>query len=110
MESGFFSCVCDSESGIATVKLKGEIDHHSAQLLRRDIDEAVSRRMPRTLVLDFSGVSFMDSSGIAVVINAQRCMKQIDGRLELSGIQAQPMRVFQASGVDKIIQIQEVNV
>ena len=78
--------------------------------IRAEIEAKIEAYTPEICILDFQEVSFMDSSGIAVVINALRCMKRIDGRLELSGIQAQPMRVFQASGVDKIVQIQEVNV
>ena len=49
----------------------------------------------------------MDSSGIAVVINALRNMTQIEGRLLLTGISPQPMRVFQASGIDKLVEIKE---
>ena len=93
-----------------TVVLTGEIDHHCAKDYITAIEAKIEAYTPELCVLDFQEVSFMDSSGIAVVINALRCMKRIDGRLELSGIQAQPMRVFQASGVDKIVQIQEVTV
>ena len=49
----------------------------------------------------------MDSSGIAVVINALRNMTQIEGKLVLTGINTQPMRVFRASGIDKLVEIKE---
>lgn len=49
----------------------------------------------------------MDSSGIAVVINALRSMTQIEGKLLLTGITPQPMRVFRASGIDKLVEIRE---
>ena len=49
----------------------------------------------------------MDSSGIAVVINALRNMPQIEGQLLLTGISPQPMRVFKASGIDKLVEIRE---
>ena len=49
----------------------------------------------------------MDSSGIAVVINALRSMTQIEGQLLLTGIAPQPMRVFRASGIDKLVEIRE---
>ena len=52
----------------------------------------------------------MDSSGIAVVINALRAMAQMEGKLLLSGIRDQPMRVFRASGIDKLVEIREVTV
>ncbi|MEG1774675.1 MAG: anti-sigma factor antagonist [Oscillospiraceae bacterium] len=50
------------------VLLFGEIDHHSAIEMRRQIDEAAERHRPRNLVLDFGGVTFMDSSGIGLVM------------------------------------------
>ena len=62
---------------------------------------------PELCVLDFGEVSFVDSSGIAVVINALRNMTQIEGKLILSGIGNQPMRVFRASGIDKLVEIKE---
>ena len=49
----------------------------------------------------------MDSSGIAVVINAMRNMTRIEGKLVLEGIGNQPMKVFRASGVDKLVEIKE---
>jgi anti-anti-sigma factor len=57
--------------------------------------------------LDFKEVTFVDSSGIAVVINALRSMTQIEGKLILAGIGEQPMKVFRASGLDKLVQIKE---
>ena len=63
--------------------------------------------MPEVCVLDFQDVTFVDSSGIAVVINALRNMSQIEGKLLLSGISPQPMRVFRASGIDKLVEIRE---
>ena len=62
---------------------------------------------PDVCILDFAEVSFVDSSGIAVVINALRAMAQIEGKLMLSGIHAQPMKVFRASGIDKLVEIKE---
>ena len=49
----------------------------------------------------------MDSSGIAVVINALRSMSQIQGKLCVCGLQSQPMRVFLASGIDKLVEVKE---
>ena len=63
--------------------------------------------MPEVCVLDFRDVTFVDSSGIAVVINALRSMTQIEGRLLLTGISPQPLRVFRASGIDKLVEIKE---
>ena len=65
---------------------------------------------PCICVLDFQDVTFMDSSGIAVVINTLRNMTRIKGKLTLIGIREQPMRVFAASGIDKLVEIKEVAV
>ena len=51
-------------SGTLAAYLSGEIDHHAAQTLRREIDAQVDDRLPELLTLDFSGVTFMDSSGV----------------------------------------------
>ena len=90
-----------------TIALTGEIDHHCAKTYIRIIAAKIETYMPETCVLDFRDVTFVDSSGIAVVINALRRMAQIEGRLCLQSIGAQPMKVFRASGIDKIVEIKE---
>ena len=95
------------ENGKLTIALTGEIDHHCAKAYIQAIAAKIEAYMPCICVLDFREVSFVDSSGIAVVINALRCMTQIEGQLVLTGIAPQPMRVFQASGIDKLVEIRE---
>ena len=95
------------EEGRLTVALNGEIDHHCAKTYIRIIAAKIETYMPETCVLDFRDVTFVDSSGIAVVINALRSMTQIEGKLLLTGISPQPMRVFRASGIDKLVDIKE---
>ena len=93
------------EDGRLTVALTGEIDHHCAKHYIKAIAAKIESYTPDVCILDFSEVSFVDSSGIAVVINALRGMTQIEGKLLLTGISPQPMRVFQASGIDKLVEI-----
>ena len=95
------------ENGQLTVALTGEIDHHCAKGYIQAIAAKIEAYTPQLCVLDFGEVSFVDSSGIAVVINALRNMTQIEGRLVLTGINTQPMRVFRASGIDKLVEIKE---
>ena len=95
------------ENGRLTVALDGEIDHHCAKDYIRSIAAKIEAYTPEICILDFRDVSFVDSSGIAVVINALRNMTQIEGRLLLTGISPQPMRVFRASGIDKLVEIKE---
>ena len=95
------------ENGRLTVALTGEIDHHCAKHYIKAIAAKIESYTPDVCILDFSEVSFVDSSGIAVVINAMRGMTQIEGKLLLTGISPQPMRVFRASGIDKLVEIKE---
>ena len=55
-------------SGTLAAYLSGEIDHHAAQSLRREIDAQIDDRLPELLTLDFSGVTFMDSSGVGLIL------------------------------------------
>ena len=100
----FTSCL---DNGRLTVALTGEIDHHCAKGYIQAIAAKIEAYTPEVCILDFSEVSFMDSSGIAVVINALRGMNAIDGQLQLEGIGRHPMRVFRASGIDQIVDIRE---
>ena len=90
-----------------TVALRGEIDHHSAKDIMRVLGNKIDLYLPRVCVLDFREVGFMDSSGIAIVISAIRHMREIGGKVLLRDVPAQPMKVLLASGIDKIVQIEE---
>ena len=59
-------------SGTLAAYLSGEIDHHAAQSIRREIDAQVDDRLPELLTLDFSGVTFMDSSGVGLILGRGR--------------------------------------
>ena len=95
------------ENGRLTVALTGEIDHHCAKHYIQAIAAKIEAYTPEICILDFREVTFVDSSGIAVVINALRNMTQIEGQLLLTGLSQQPMKVFRASGIDKLVQIKE---
>ena len=90
-----------------TVILTGEIDHHCAKNYINGILAKIEAYTPRLCILDFQEVTFMDSSGIAVVINAFRAMTKIEGRLIISGLSEQPKKVLRASGIEKLIEVKE---
>lgn len=93
--------------GQLTVALTGEIDHHCAKNYIQAITAKIEAYTPRVCILDFGEVTFMDSSGIAVVINALRNISRIEGKLILDGLRPQPMKVFRTSGIDKLVEIKE---
>lgn len=95
------------QNGVLTVALTGEIDHQCAKAYIDAIASKIEVYTPRECILDFEQVSFMDSSGIAVVINGLRAMTKINGKLSVFGLGAQPMRVFHASGIDRLVEVKE---
>ena len=90
------------------MRVSGEIDHHTSGIIKQTIEKEIMRSGAINIAFDFGRVSFMDSSGIAVVINALRQMTRIKGKLYVAGLRTQPMRVFRASGVDKLVEMKEV--
>ena len=71
-----------NKSGVITALIKGDIDHHSAPAIREAVDDAViSSDCVKMLVLDFSGVTFMDSSGVGLILGRGRHISALGGRL-----------------------------
>lgn len=62
-----------------TALLSGEIDHHWAAVLREKIDERVRAAAPAILILDFSAVTFMDSSGVGLILGRHRLVSSLSG-------------------------------
>ena len=90
---------------VLVVSLIGELDHHSAEEVRVKIDDRISRENIRKLVLDFSGVTFMDSSGIGVVIGRLKKVQNRDGKVCITNVNKRVDKVFTLSGLYKIITV-----
>lgn len=89
-----------------TLYFKGELDHHGAKNLIGQMEHEIEVALPMKTVLDFSGVTFMDSSGIAVVMRAKMRMREIGGSIAVRTVPAQPKKVFDAAGLDRLISIE----
>lgn len=92
-------------SGRLTVYLSGELDQHAARDALRSLEELLEEYLPRDLVLDLSGLSFMDSSGIALIIRISRRVKEMGGRIWIENPAHQPRRVIDAAGIDRLIPV-----
>ena len=92
-------------SGRLTIFLSGELDHHEAKCTINTIDELLDEYLPRDCVLDMSGLTFMDSSGIAVIIRTSRRMRALGGRVWIENPAKQAMRVIDASGIDRLVPV-----
>ena len=90
---------------VLVVSLIGELDHHSAEEVRVKIDDRISRENIRKLVLDFSGVTFMDSSGIGIILGRYNQLKAINGSVMVIGMKPLVAKVFELSGLSQIIKV-----
>lgn len=86
--------------------LKGELDHHGAIGLLNRLEHEIDRAMPQELILDFSGVTFMDSAGIAVALRGWQRMRDLSGSVQLRNVAPQPRKVFEASGIGRMMKIE----
>ncbi len=91
---------------ILTAYLMGEIDHHSAREIREEIDQAAERSRPATLVLDFRDVTFMDSSGIGLVMGRYSLMQELGGELRVVNLTGHIRKVMRLAGLDKLAVIE----
>ena len=90
------------ENGVLTAKLSGEIDHHIAPKIRAGIDAKCESYRPAKLVLDFGSVSFMDSSGIGLIMGRYRCISLLGGRMEVVNIPPSLKKIFVISGIETL--------
>lgn len=91
------------------VKINGEIDHHCAKGLSDSIDFKIKRLRPTLLILDFGGVNFMDSSGLAVVMGRRRLMNSMDGSVELRHLCGAPKKIFDMADIARYVTVKENN-
>ncbi len=90
------------EEGNLTAALIGELDHHTAADLRQKIDAAVLACRPRRLIIDLSRLTFMDSSGIGLIMGRHRLMLSLEGDLRLQGASQRMERMIRLAGLDKL--------
>lgn len=89
------------------VTVGGELGHHEAIRLMSELGDLVEQIVPGQMILDFCLLDFMDSSGIAVVLQTDRHCKRLGCRLSVQGVGKQAMRVLSAAGVPKLVPVTE---
>ena len=94
-----------SKGKLLIVELSGELDHHSAQEVRTKIDDRLDRLDIKKLIFDFSEVSFMDSSGIGVIIGRYKKLSIRNGIVGIASVSGSIKRIFELSGIFKIIKV-----
>ncbi|MCR1897794.1 anti-sigma F factor antagonist [Irregularibacter muris] len=85
------------------VKIRGELDHHTAEEIRNEIDHELDNNAVKNILFDFSELSFMDSSGIGVLMGRYKKILQRNGQAGVYQINSQVRRVFEISGLLRIL-------
>ncbi len=92
---------------VLLVRLVGELDHHTAELLRDQVEDQLESGKVKHLVLNLGQLSFMDSSGIGVILGRYKQIRAIDGEMVVCAISPAVKRLFEMSGLFKIIRLEE---
>ena len=87
------------------ILLDEEIDQDTVDRIKRNIDDEIERYIPRKVVFDFSNITFMDSSGIGMVLGRYKLIKLIDAEMEIDNVSRTIKRIFDMSGIERIIKI-----
>ena len=91
--------------GVLTAYIKGEVDHHNAGLARRKIDREVESTRPRELILDLSGVNFMDSSGLGLILGRYTRATDLGIKFAVQHPTPATMKILSLAGGERLITI-----
>lgn len=103
MESKFYE-----KDKLLIFKMTDEIDDHSVQKIRRKADYEMERYMPKRIVFDFDSVTFMDSAGIGLLIGRYKFTNLLGGRLEIANLTQSVRKIFEMSGILKLIPVTDI--
>ena len=103
MESKFYE-----KDKLLVFKIIDEIDDHSVQMIRRKADYEIERYMPKKVIFDFDSVTFMDSSGIGLLIGRYKFTNMLGGKLEVANLTQNVKKIFEMSGILKLIPVTEI--
>lgn len=91
---------------VLCIRLSGELDHHSADELREQATKAIENYDIRHIVLNLEHLSFMDSSGLGVILGRYKQIKHLHGEMVICAISQPIQRLFDMSGLFKIMRLE----
>jgi stage II sporulation protein AA (anti-sigma F factor antagonist) len=99
--------VFDVKEDVLIVRLSGELDHHEAENLRDKWKDMMYKNPIKHVILNLEHVSFMDSSGLGVILGRYKEVLQLGGEMVVCSISPSVKRLFEMSGLFKIIRLEE---
>ncbi|GIP37539.1 anti-sigma F factor antagonist [Paenibacillus sp. J31TS4] len=95
------------ERNMLIVRLSGELDHHTAELVKERMEEALTRPTVTHVILSLEHLHFMDSSGLGVILGRYKQVVAKGGRMVVCSVSPAVYRLFEMSGLFKILTIEE---
>ncbi|WDV47499.1 anti-sigma F factor antagonist [Clostridiaceae bacterium M8S5] len=84
------------------VRLNGELDHHTSEEVRKEIDDFFMTKSLKNIILDFKDLNFMDSSGIGLIIGRFKLVRDRKGEVKIINVDDRLMKMMTMSGIQKI--------
>lgn len=94
-----------NESGVLTAFVKGEVDHHNAKTARSIIDRELEKVRPAHLELDLSAVSFMDSSGLGLILGRYNKALELGVKFTVRNPTPATMKIISLAGGERIFDV-----
>lgn len=92
----------EMRNGTVIANIIGEIDHHTAKIIRESIDAYIERTKPKLLIIDFASVTFMDSSGIGLIMGRYKIMRSFGGGTQVANASPQIKKIMRLAGLDRL--------
>jgi len=96
----------ETKNDVLCIRLSGELDHHTADELREKATAIIEKNEIRHIVLNLEQLTFMDSSGLGVILGRYKQIKQVHGEMVVCAISPSIQRLFDMSGLFKIIKLE----
>lgn len=101
-----FTSIFEAKENVLIVRLHGELDHHEAEALREEWQETMYKNDVKHVILNLKFVTFMDSSGLGVVLGRYKEVLQLGGEMVVCSVSPQVKRIFDLSGLFKIVRLE----
>src|SRR5699024_5318477 len=99
--------MCDVKKDVVIISLAGQLDHHEAVVLRDKWKDMIYTNSIKHVILNLEFVSFMDSSGLGVVLGRYKEVLQLGGEMVVCSVSPPIERLFEMSGLFKIVRLEE---
>ncbi|GGM22404.1 anti-sigma F factor antagonist [Paraliobacillus quinghaiensis] len=97
----------NTKEKVLLVRMSGELDHHEAEMFKNEWKTKINEKQVKHVILNLEQLTFMDSSGLGVILGRYKEVKQLGGEMVVCSISPAVKRLFELSGLFKIIRFEE---